>query len=145
MEREQQYALTFSENKKRTRMDLSQINFFPPLKGYVTAGFSSSEEHYGIDVVAPQDEPIKTILDGHVMLASWTLETGYVIGIQHDHNLVSFYKHNSVLLKKTGNFVKAGDAIAMQGSSGELTTGPHLHFELWHDGVALNPEDYIIF
>ncbi len=145
MEREQQYALTFPESQKRTGLDLSQINFFPPLKGYVTAEFNSADEHYGIDIAGPQDEPIKTVLDGYVLLASWTLETGYVIGIQHEHNLVSFYKHNSVLLKKTGNFVKAGDAIAMQGSSGELTSGPHLHFELWHDGVALDPGDYIIF
>lgn len=145
MEREQQYALAFPEGQERGGLDLSQINFFPPLKGYVTADFSSADEHYGIDIAGPQDEPIKTVLDGYVLLASWTLETGYVIGIQHEHNLVSFYKHNSVLLKKTGNFVKAGDAIAMQGSSGELTTGPHLHFELWHDGVALDPKDYIIF
>lgn len=145
MEREQKFALTFSENLSKDAFSLSQINFFPPLKGYVTAGFSAGEDHFGVDIVAPQDEPIKNILDGYVMLATWTLETGYVIGIQHDYNLVSFYKHNSVLLKKTGNFVKAGDAIAIQGSSGELTTGPHLHFELWHEGSPVNPEDYIIF
>lgn len=145
MEREQKYELTFSGRQKKGGITLWQLNFFPPLKGYVTNGFNAADDHYGIDIVAPLDEPIKNILDGSVILSTWTLETGYVIGIQHDHNLVSFYKHNSVLLKKTGNFVKAGDAIAIQGSSGELTSGPHLHFELWHDGAPVNPEDYIIF
>jgi len=145
MEREQRYALAFSENQSNKDVTLSQLNFFPPLKGYITGGFSPAENHYGIDIVAPQDEPIKNILEGRVIFTAWTLETGYVIGIQHEHNLVSFYKHNSVLLKKTGNFVKPGDAIAIQGSSGELTTGPHLHFELWQGGLPVNPEDYIIF
>lgn len=145
MEREQSYALTFSGMQKKSDIALSQINFFPPLRGYVTSGFNPAEDHFGIDIVAPEEEPVKNVLDGYVVLAAWTLETGYVIGIQHDYNLVSFYKHNSVLLKKTGNFVQAGDAIAVEGNSGELTTGPHLHFELWHDGTPVNPEDYIIF
>ncbi|HXH17515.1 MAG TPA: M23 family metallopeptidase [Chitinophagales bacterium] len=145
IEREQSYALSFSGKKRKSELALSQINFFPPLKGYITSGFNPAEEHFGIDIVAPGEEPVKNILDGRVVLASWTLETGYVIGIQHEYNLISFYKHNSVLLKKVGNFVKAGDAIAVEGNSGELTTGPHLHFELWHEGVPVNPEDYIIF
>ena len=145
MESEQKYALNFSDKMKQGDVALSQLNFFPPLKGYITSGFSPAEDHYGIDIVAPTEEPVKNVLDGHVVLATWTLETGYVIAIQHEYNLVSFYKHNSVLLKKTGNFVKAGDAIAVEGSSGELTTGPHLHFELWHNGSPVNPEDYILF
>jgi murein DD-endopeptidase MepM/ murein hydrolase activator NlpD len=145
IEKEQNFSLTFSENQKSGEIALSQLNFFPPVKGYITSEFNPREDHYGIDVVAPEDEPIKNVLDGNVVLATWTLETGYVIGIQHKNNLFSFYKHNSVLLKKVGNFVKAGDAVAVIGSSGELTTGPHLHFELWHEGIPVNPEDYIVF
>ena len=84
-------------------------------------------------------------LGGTVIIATWSLETGYVIGIQHDNNLFSIYKHNSVLLKKTGDRVVAGESIAIVGNTGEVTTGPHLHFELWHKGVPLNPQDYIAF
>lgn len=145
IEKEQSYALSFSKQSKKGDLNLAQLNFFPPVRGYITSTFDPKEEHFGIDIVAADGIPIKSVMDGHVVLATWTLETGYVIGIQHDYNLVSFYKHNSVLLKKTGNFVKAGDAIAIIGSSGELTTGPHLHFELWHNGSPVNPEDYIIF
>jgi len=145
MEQEQRYSLSFSNLQKKGEVSLSQLNFFPPLLGYITSGFNAQEDHFGVDIVAAVDVPIKNAMDGYVILATWTLETGYVIGIQHEYNLVSFYKHNSVLLKKTGNFVKAGDAIAIIGSSGELTTGPHLHFELWHEGSPVNPEDYIVF
>lgn len=145
IEREQSYSLSFSGLQKKGQVTLTQLNFFPPLTGYITSGFNPQEDHFGIDVVAGSDVPIKNVMDGYVIMANWTLETGYVIGIQHEYNLVSFYKHNSVLLKKTGNFVKAGDAIAIIGSSGEQTTGPHLHFELWHEGSPVNPEDYIVF
>lgn len=145
IEREQGYALSFSGMEKKGKVALSQLNFFPPLTGYITSGYNAEEDHFGIDIVGPEDASIKCVMDGHVIMAAWTLETGYVIGIQHEYNLVSFYKHNSVLLKKTGNFVKAGDAIAIIGSSGELTTGTHLHFELWHEGSPVNPEDYIVF
>lgn len=145
IEKEQRYSLSFSAVQKKGKVTLSQLNFFPPVTGYITSGFNPQEDHYGIDIVGAEDVPIKSVMDGYVIMAAWTLETGYVIGIQHDYNLVSFYKHNSVLLKKTGNFVKAGDAIAIIGSSGEFTTGTHLHFELWHEGSPVNPEDYIVF
>ena len=145
IEREQNYSLSFSGLQKKGEVALSQLNFFPPLAGYITSDFNPQEDHFGIDIVAAEGAPIKNVMDGYVILSTWTLETGHVIGIQHEYNLVSFYKHNSVLLKKTGNFVKAGDAIAIIGSSGELTTGPHLHFELWHEGSPVNPEDYIVF
>ena len=88
---------------------------------------------------------VKATLDGTVTLADWTVETGYVIYIQHENNLISVYKHNAELLKKVGNKVKAGDAIAIIGNSGELTTGPHLHFELWHNGTPIDPQTYIVF
>ena len=88
---------------------------------------------------------VKATLDGTVIMAAWTVETGYVIHIQHANNLISIYKHNAELLKSTGNAITAGDAIAIIGNSGELTTGPHLHFELWHNGTPIDPETYIVF
>jgi murein DD-endopeptidase MepM/ murein hydrolase activator NlpD len=111
----------------------------------VTNSFSTTNNHYGIDIVAPPNEVVKAILDGTVIMSSWTLETGWVIQIQHDNNLLSVYKHNAELLKRQGDFVKAGDPIAIIGNSGELTTGPHLHFELWHNMAPINPLDYIVF
>ena len=96
-------------------------------------------------MVAKQAEAVKATLDGTVVFASWTPETGHVIGIQHQNDLISIYKHNSVLLKKVGNFVTAGEAIALVGNSGELTTGTHLHFELWFKGNPVNPEEYMVF
>ena len=88
---------------------------------------------------------IKATADGTVVYSDWTVENGYCIGIQHNGNLFSIYKHNAVLLKEEGDFVNAGDAIAIYGNSGSLSTGPHLHFELWYNGTPLNPEDYISF
>ncbi|MCS6821793.1 MAG: M23 family metallopeptidase [Microscillaceae bacterium] len=126
-------------------MDLKSQFFFAPIKGVITEKYNSRNAHYGIDIVAKKDEPIKTIADGTVIMATWTDETGYVIGIQHQADVVSFYKHCASLLKKTGDFVRAGEIIAIIGNSGELTTGTHLHFELWYKGVAVNPEDFITF
>ncbi len=125
--------------------DTSQTYYFPPITGYVTSEFEPEKDHYGVDIVAPANTPIKAVLPGTVIISNWTLDTGYVIGIQHSNNVLSFYKHNSVLLKKVGNFVKEGDVIAVIGSSGELSTGPHLHFELWQDKSPVNPKDYIAF
>lgn len=119
--------------------------FFPPIKGRFTDGFDATEEHFGVDIAAPLNSPVKTIADGMVLLSSWTLDTGYTIAIQHDDNMISFYKHNSVLLKKVGNFVKAGEAIAIMGGTGENSSGPHLHFELWHDQRPVDPTEYINF
>jgi murein DD-endopeptidase MepM/ murein hydrolase activator NlpD len=119
--------------------------FFLPVKGLFTASFSLALEHYGVDIAAGENEPIKATLDGTVIFSGWTSETGYVIEIQHSNNLVSIYKHNSALLKKTGEYVKSGEPIAIVGSSGEKSTGPHLHFELWYNGSAIDPQDYIVF
>ena len=121
------------------------LNFYTPVQGFISAGFDAEEDHYAIDIVAPENEPIKAVLDGRVIMADWTLDAGYVLIIQHDNDLISAYKHNSVLLKKVGNFVKAGDVIAIIGNSGELTSGSHLHFELWNDGIALDPQKFIHF
>lgn len=120
-------------------------NFFTPLTGVITQAFNPDNRHYGIDVAAEENQVITATLDGTVIFSSWTTESGYTIGIQHENNYISTYKHNSTLLKKEGDFVKAGEAIAILGESGEQTTSPHLHFELWHNGVALNPQEYINF
>ena len=125
--------------------NIRNLFFFAPLKGDVTSGFDSRGKHYAVDVVAKENEPIKATLDGTVILSTWTYDAGHVIGLQHSSNLTSFYKHCSALLKKPGESVKAGEVIAVVGNSGEITTGPHLHFELWFNGRPVNPQDYIVF
>jgi murein DD-endopeptidase MepM/ murein hydrolase activator NlpD len=144
VESQDKYSLAFSE-RKTGKESISNFFFFSPVKGMVTASFNLSQEHYGVDIAAKENEPIKATLDGTVLFAGWTSETGYTIQIQHSNNLVSAYKHNSVLLKKTGQYVKAGEAIAVIGNSGEQTSGPHLHFELWYNGKAIDPQEYIVF
>ena len=116
-----------------------------PVAGTMSLSFSLEKQHYGVDITASKNTPIKSISDGFVILCDWTLETGNTIAIQHSNNVISFYKHNSNLLKKVGDKVKTGEAIAIIGSTGEQTTGPHLHFELWKDGKAVNPQEYIRF
>ena len=148
IESEESYNLNYLRpiDKQRSIRQLAErILFFPPVKGILTDTFNMDEQHFGVDIVAPAHEAIKATLDGTVVFASWTPETGYVIEVQHKDNYLSVYKHNSELLKKAGNRVNAGDVIAIIGSSGELATGPHLHFELWYNGQAVNPEDYIVF
>jgi murein DD-endopeptidase MepM/ murein hydrolase activator NlpD len=144
IENEDQYNIGISYDDK-PKNSIKDYFFFAPLKGTVSNNFSIKDKHYGIDIVASPNDIIKSTLDGMVILNAWTLETGYVIAIQHQNNLISVYKHNSVLLKKEGMYVKAGEAIAYVGNSGELTTGPHLHFELWYNGNPVDPKEYISF
>lgn len=144
IEDEEHYNLTLFDENHSTN-DINRLFFYPPLKGMVTNKFKMTEHHFGIDIVSPPDEAISATLDGTVILASWTLKTGYVIQIQHKNDLISVYKHNAELLKDVGSKVKAGDAIAIFGNSGELSTGPHLHFELWYKGTPVDPEEYIVF
>ncbi|HJH60305.1 MAG TPA: M23 family metallopeptidase [Bacteroidetes bacterium] len=125
--------------------DIDMLSFFPPLKGVITNYYSSHQKHYGIDVVARNDAVIMAVSDGTVIYSDWSVGVGYVIVIQHDNNIISVYKHNAALLKKEGDIVRAGDAISIIGGSGNLSSGPHLHFELWYNGIALNPEEYISF
>lgn len=130
---------------KQIISSVANFTFFTPVKGIITESFNPKENHYGVDIVGKKNEAIKATLDGTIVFATWTSETGYVIGIQHSNNLISLYKHNSVILKKNGNFVKAGEVIAIIGESGELTSGPHLHFELWFNGNPIDPENYMVF
>ncbi|MGC6471059.1 MAG: M23 family metallopeptidase [Flavobacteriales bacterium] len=121
------------------------IVFFKPVNGLVSQSFNANEKHYGVDVVSKEKEVIKSVSSGIVVFSSWTSETGNVIAIQHENNFLSIYKHNSVLLKEQGELVEVGDPIAVIGNSGKFTSGPHLHFELWHNNQAVDPEKYILF
>ncbi|MES2397810.1 MAG: M23 family metallopeptidase [Bacteroidota bacterium] len=143
IESQDQYSLAYETGANKN--GITNFSFFTPLKGMVTSSFKTNEQHFGIDIVGPENEAIKTTLDGTVIIATWSSETGYTITVQHSNNLISVYKHNSVLLKKIGDYVKAGEAIAIIGNSGEQTTGPHLHFELWYNGNAIDPQDYMVF
>jgi hypothetical protein len=146
MQKQDQYNIAVSDNSSGSSItSISCFFFFTPLKGIITNNYDPANEHYGIDIVAAKDEAIKSTLDGTIIFAGWTLQTGYTIAIQHQDDLISVYKHNSALLKQEGDYVKAGEVIAIIGESGELTTGPHLHFELWYDGTPVNPRDYMVF
>lgn len=125
--------------------EFRSIYLFAPLDGVVSDHYNPKDDHYGVDLVGKENEPVKSVADGIIIFASWTLDGGHVIGVQHRAGLVSVYKHNSELLKNVGNFVSGGDIIAIIGNSGELTSGPHLHFELWNNGNPVNPEEYIAF
>lgn len=127
------------------RLKTTNLNFFTPLKGLITQSFNPEEDHLGIDVVSKENEVIKSALGGRVIFSEWTAETGYVIIIQHPERFTSVYKHNSALLKKQGEEVDTGEPIAIIGNSGELSSGPHLHFELWYEGYPVDPEEYIFF
>lgn len=129
------------ENNKNT----VKIVFFAPISGSLTQEFNANNKHFAVDITAKTGTPVKAIAEGTVILAEWTAETGYVITIQHPNRYISVYKHNGSLLKSQGDFVKSGEVIANVGSTGELTTGPHLHFELWSNGYPVNPLNYIDF
>ncbi|MEI7726754.1 MAG: M23 family metallopeptidase [Bacteroidota bacterium] len=139
------YKVETIESASMKKSSIGGVLFFSPLKGIITNGFNPAQKHYGVDIVAKQNEAVKAVLDGTVIISNWTLETGYVIAIQHARNIVSLYKHNSAILKKVGDYVRAGEPIAIVGETGELVTGPHLHFELWSDGNPVDPKEYITF
>lgn len=124
---------------------LSNFFFFTPIKGIITTSYNLKEEHFGVDIVAKENEMVKATLDGTVIFAGFTAEDGYVLQLQHNNNLTSVYKHNSMVSKKTGEFVKAGEPIGVIGNTGETSKGNHLHFELWYNGFAINPQDYVVF
>lgn len=128
-----------------TNSELQEIFFFSPLTGLVSRKYNLPEDHYGVDIVSKRNEPVMSVASGTVIISSWTQDSGYVIAIQHNSDLISIYKHNAELLKKTGNFVNGGEVIAIIGNSGDLTDGPHLHFELWYKGNTVDPEDFVTF
>ena len=123
----------------------TEIILFPPVSGTVTQQYDAKRKHYAVDVVAPRETPVKATADGMVIFAEWTADTGHVIIIEHKDGLLSVYKHNGSLNKGQGDIVRSGEVIASVGNTGELTTGPHLHFELWDKGSPLNPQDFIDF
>lgn len=120
-------------------------HFFPPVEGIVTQSFDEKKRHYGTDIVAKANAKVAAVLDGVVIFTDWTVKTGYVIQVQHTNDLISVYKHNSILLKKQGDYVRAGEVLGVVGNTGEESSGPHLHFELWRAGNPLNPEIFIKF
>lgn len=124
---------------------LNGTNVIAPVDGVTSSSFQPEIRHFGIDILAPKNSPVRAIMDGFVFSSGWDLETGYTLGIQHKGNILSFYKHNSILLKEKGTFVRAGEAVAIIGNTGTLSSGPHLHFELWHNGKPVNPKDFINF
>ncbi|MBZ9652146.1 M23 family metallopeptidase [Psychroflexus montanilacus] len=139
VEQEDKYSLleraTFNTN----------FTLFPPVSGRISEAYNAEEKHFAVDIVTEKNEPVKATLDGTVIFAEWTVETGNVIIIEHNFGLISVYKHNDSLLKSQGDLVTAGEAIAVVGNTGEFSYGPHLHFELWVDGYPVNPSDYINF
>ena len=118
-------------------------NFFVPLNGTVINAYGPDRGHYGVDIASDGDQIINATLDGTVVFSTWSINDGYCIGIQHEDSYFSIYKHNATLLKKEGDYVKAGEAIAILGGSGDAETTEHLHFELWHNGIAINPAEYM--
>src|SRR6267154_2973371 len=135
-----QYSFVSLKSKYR---ELQEVFFFTPITGFISDKYDSKKGHYGVDIVAKTNEPVKCVADGTVVMSSWTQDAGYVMAIQHQGSLVSVYKHNAGLLRKVGSFVNAGDIISIVGNSGEMTDGPHLHFEMWYNGNSLNPEEFV--
>ncbi|NJX14030.1 M23 family metallopeptidase [Tamlana crocina] len=124
---------------------VSNFILFPPASGEISEPYNAQEKHYAVDIVVPKGTPIKATADGIVVFAEWTASTGYVIILEHSYGLISVYKHNASVTKNQGDLVKAGEVIATAGNEGELSTGPHLHFELWNDGYPINPTNFIDF
>jgi murein DD-endopeptidase MepM/ murein hydrolase activator NlpD len=133
----------FTLNQGGTELGIPQL--ISPLDGIITSEFDKATNHFAVDIAAASNTPVKTCYEGTVVFADWTSETGNIIIVQHENNLLSAYKHNSALLKEVGEFVRSGEAIAIIGNSGENSTGPHLHFELWFEGASIDPQNFIKF
>jgi murein DD-endopeptidase MepM/ murein hydrolase activator NlpD len=146
IENEERYNLTLGPSTPETVSSLAGLHFFPPVKGIISGRYDVRTKHFGTDIVTKPKALVSSALDGTVIFTGWTMETGFVIEVQHPNNIVSVYKHNAILLKETGDLVRAGEAISIVGDSGELyTSGPHLHFEIWYKGSPLDPEKHILF
>ncbi len=146
VEKDDRYNLAINSGLQESVTNPASLHFFPPVKGIVSGRYDPRTRHFGTDIVTKPNSPVSAALDGTVIFTGWTMETGFVIEIQHSNNIVSVYKHNANLLKETGDLVRTGEAIGIVGNSGELyTSGPHLHFEIWYKGSPLDPEKHIIF
>ncbi|MDQ1296588.1 MAG: family metallopeptidase, partial [Bacteroidota bacterium] len=146
VENEEKYNLTLGPSSPESVTSLAGLHFFPPVKGIISGRFDMRTKHFGTDIVTKPKSPVSAALDGTVIFTGWTMETGFVIELQHPNNIVSVYKHNANLLKETGDLVRAGEPISIVGDSGEMyTSGPHLHFEIWYKGSPLDPEKHILF
>jgi murein DD-endopeptidase MepM/ murein hydrolase activator NlpD len=146
VEKEERYNLTLGPSAPESVSGLANLHFFPPVKGIVSARYDVRTKHFGTDIVTKPKALVSAVLDGTIIFTGWTMETGFVIEVQHPNNIVTVYKHNASLLKETGDLVRAGDAISIVGDSGErYTSGPHLHFEIWYKGSPLDPEKHILF
>jgi murein DD-endopeptidase MepM/ murein hydrolase activator NlpD len=146
VENEERYNLTLGPSSSESSSGLASLHFFPPVKGIVSGKYDVRTKHFGTDIVTKPKALVSAVLDGTVVFTGWTMETGFVIEVQHPNNIISVYKHNASLLKETGDLVRAGDAISVVGDSGErYTSGPHLHFEIWYKGSPLDPEKHILF
>ena len=132
-------------NIAKNQLTIENKIFSTPIKGELTQGFNELDKHYALDISADIGTPVRSILDGRVIFSEWSVETGYVVIIDHGDNIISIYKHNSILSKNQNDYVKAGQVIAYSGDQGSLSTGPHLHFELWKNGTPINPEPLINF
>ncbi len=130
---------------KSVNMSDALVNLIPPINGYLTNSFNEIESHLGIDLAAKENELVKAVASGYVLFSEFSVNNGFVTAIQHKNGMISFYKHNSKLFKQSGSYVQAGEAIAIVGNSGENSTGPHLHFELWIDGHPTNPLDFLSY
>ena len=139
VENEDKFNLTNNELIIENKM------FFSPIKGEITQSFNFNENHFAVDIAADIGTPVKSVLDGKIIFSEWSLETGYVVVIDHGENIISVYKHNSKILKEQNDFVQAGEVIAYSGNQGNLSTGPHLHFELWKNGTPIDPEPLLNF
>ena len=139
VENEDKFNLTNNELVIENKM------FFSPIKGEITQNFNFNENHFAIDIAADIGTPVKSVLDGKIIFSEWSLETGYVVVIDHGENIISVYKHNSKTLKEQNDFVQAGEVIAYSGNQGNLSSGPHLHFELWKNGTPIDPEPLLNF
>lgn len=142
-EAQNQYNLFGDDYLPPTKPSSLVKSFYVPLNGTVVNAFGPEHGHYGIDIASDGDQIINATLDGTVVFAAWSINDGYCIGIQHEDSYFSIYKHNATLLKKEGDYVKAGEAIAILGGSGNANASEHLHFEMWHNGIVLNPADYM--
>jgi len=146
IEKEEQFNLTLGLSSHESATGLSGMHFFPPVKGIISGRYDIRTKHFGTDIVTKPKSIVSAALDGSVIFTGWTMETGYVIEIQHSNNVVTIYKHNASLLRETGDLVHVGEALSIVGDSGELyTSGPHLHFEIWYKGSPLDPEKHILF